>query len=38
MKRRCPLDHRCMTGITSEMVVAQAGELLSGGLEARSKK
>jgi heptosyltransferase-2 len=28
MKRRCPLDHRCMTRITSDMVLARAEELL----------
>jgi heptosyltransferase-2 len=25
---KCPLDHRCMTGITTEMVMQAAGELL----------
>jgi heptosyltransferase II len=29
MKRTCPLDHRCMTGITSDMVMTQARELLA---------
>lgn len=29
MKRRCPLDHRCMTRISSEMVAASARELMS---------
>jgi heptosyltransferase-2 len=28
MKRECPLDHRCMTWVSSEMVAASAGELL----------
>jgi heptosyltransferase-2 len=28
MKRRCPLDHRCMTQISSDMAVSQAEELL----------
>lgn len=28
MKRRCPLDHRCMTRITSDMVLNRAEELL----------
>lgn len=26
--RHCPIDHRCMTGVTSEMVVAAADELI----------
>ncbi len=30
MKRVCPLDHRCMTGITTDMVLAAARELLAG--------
>jgi len=29
MKRRCPLDHRCMKWISTEMVLASAGELLA---------
>lgn len=29
MKRRCPLDHRCMTWVSTEMVLASAGELLA---------
>ncbi len=29
MKRVCPLDHRCMTRISSDMVVERAHELLS---------
>ena len=29
MKRVCPLDHRCMTRATPEMVLAKAGELLA---------
>ena len=29
MKRTCPLDHRCMTGISSDMVLERARELLS---------
>lgn len=29
MKRRCPLDHRCMTRIGSDMVLAQAEDLLA---------
>jgi heptosyltransferase-2 len=29
MKRNCPLDHRCMTRVTSEMVLAQAQALLA---------
>ncbi|MHC4064301.1 MAG: lipopolysaccharide heptosyltransferase II [Planctomycetota bacterium] len=28
-KKACPLDHRCMTGVTVEMVVAAADELLA---------
>jgi heptosyltransferase-2 len=31
-KKICPLDHRCMTGITPENVTAQAEELLKVGL------
>jgi heptosyltransferase-2 len=27
----CPIDHRCMTRLGPERVVAAAGELLSGG-------
>lgn len=27
-KKRCPIDHRCMTGIDVEMVYAQAADLL----------
>ena len=30
MKRQCPLDHRCMTRISSDMVLAAATELLKG--------
>ncbi len=26
--RHCPIDHRCMTGVTASMVVAAAGELI----------
>lgn len=29
MKRTCPLDHRCMTWVSTEMVLASAGELLA---------
>jgi heptosyltransferase-2 len=29
MKRVCPLDHRCMTGISSQMVLDAADDLLS---------
>lgn len=29
MKRTCPTDHRCMTRVSSEMVAAQAEELLA---------
>ena len=28
MKRRCPLDHRCMTGITTDRVMGHVSELL----------
>lgn len=28
-RKRCPLDHRCMTEVTPEMVLARADELLS---------
>lgn len=28
MKRTCPLDHRCMKWVSTEMVLASAGELL----------
>lgn len=28
MKRKCPLDHRCMTRITSQMVLAKAEEAM----------
>lgn len=34
MKRKCPVDHRCMTRITSDMVLEQARELLNGSQEA----
>lgn len=30
MKRKCPLDHRCMTRLTADMVVEAARELLAG--------
>lgn len=29
MKRSCPLDHRCMTWVSTDMVLASAGELLA---------
>ena len=29
MKRTCPLDHRCMKWISTEMVLASAGEVMS---------
>ncbi len=28
--RECPIDHRCMTGVTTERVVAEASSLLAG--------
>ncbi len=31
-KKRCPLDHRCMTQVTPSMVFASARELLSGSI------
>ncbi len=31
MLRECPIDHRCMTGVTAEMVLAAARELWEGG-------
>jgi heptosyltransferase II len=31
MKRKCPLDHRCMTRITTDMVLTEASQLLTGG-------
>jgi heptosyltransferase-2 len=30
-KKRCPIDHRCMTGISADMVVEHAAELLGRG-------
>lgn len=33
MKRTCPLDHRCMTWVSTEMVLASASELLKERLE-----
>jgi len=30
-KKRCPIDHRCMTQVTAEMVFARAAELLGAG-------
>jgi heptosyltransferase-2 len=35
MKRRCPLDHRCMTRIGSDMVLAEARALLDKRLSAK---
>ena len=30
--RECPIDHRCMTGITTDMVLAAAREIWGGAL------
>jgi heptosyltransferase II len=35
MKRKCPLDHRCMTRITSQMVLERAEEVMRQPVESR---
>jgi len=36
MKRECPLDHRCMTRITTEMVIEQARNLMTEKISSKS--